>query len=267
MAPTIVLLHALGASGGAWAKVSARLADKYHCVAPDLPGFGEEPALSGGVTATLDWLTAKIARLSPAAYLLVGHSMGGKFATLLAARADAGEPGLAGLAGVVLLAGSPPSPEPMDEGRRAEMIGWFDDGPPSEAGACRFVAANVSHPLPPEIEAKAVADVRRTEPAAWIDWLEHGTREDWSDRVGRLSTYALIVAGADDGGLGEASQRRLNAPHFTSPRVVVVPRAKHLLPYEQPEAVARLINEAACGCRPEPPPASARLSQATSRSI
>lgn len=247
MAPTIVLLHALGASGGAWAEVSARLADKYHCVAPDLPGFGEEPALSGGVTATLDWLTAKLARLSPAAYLLVGHSMGGKFATLLAARAEAGEPGLAGIAGVVLLAGSPPSPEPMDEGRRAEMVGWFANGPPSKADARRFVAANVAHPLPPESEAKAVADVCRTDPAAWINWLERGTRDDWSDRVRRLSTSALIVAGADDGDLGEANQRRLNFPHFTSSRMVVVARAAHLLPYEQPEAVARLIDAAARG--------------------
>jgi pimeloyl-ACP methyl ester carboxylesterase len=258
VAPRLVLLHALGASGGAWAGVTARLGRRYACVAPDLPGFGAEPALSGGVAATLDWLTAEIARLSPAAYLLVGHSMGGKFATLLAARAEAGELGLAGLKGVVLLAGSPPSPEPMNEVRRAEMVRWFASGAPSDADARRFVAANIAHQLSVEFEAEAIADMRRSHPAAWIDWLERGAREDWSGRVGRLSTPALIVAGAEDGDLGELNQRRLNVPHFTSPRVTIVPRAVHLLPYEQPEAIANLIDEAARAWLPEPPPTSAR---------
>lgn len=245
MAPTLVLLHALGASGGAWADVTARLGRRYTCVAPDLPGFGSEPALSGGVAATLNWLAAEIARRSPANYLLVGHSMGGKFATLLAARVEAGEAAVAGLSGVILLAGSPPAPEPMDERRRAEMIGWFADGPPSDADARRFVAANVAHPLSPERQAKAVADVRRSSPAAWIDWLKRGAREDWRDCAGRLSTPALIVAGAEDGDLGEQNQRRLNVPHFTSSRVAIVPGAAHLLPYEQPDAIAGLIDEAA----------------------
>ncbi|MGJ3627225.1 hypothetical protein AB5I41_10290 [Sphingomonas sp. MMS24-JH45] len=58
------------------------------------------------------------------------------------------------------------------------MVGWFADGPPDEADARRFVAANVAHSLPPDSEAKAVADVCRTDPAAWIDWLKRGTRDE-----------------------------------------------------------------------------------------
>lgn len=259
MAPTLILLHALGASGGAWAEVTARLGSRYPYAAPDLPGFGKEPALSGGIAATLDWLAAEIARLSPAAYILVGHSMGGKFATLLAARAEAGATELVGLAGVILLAGSPPSPEPMDEDRRAEMVSWFADGSPSEANARRFVAANVVNRLPPKLEAKAIVDVLQADSAAWTDWLERGSREDMSDQVGRLSTPALIVAGAKDGDLGEINQRRLNAPFFTSPQVLVVRNAAHLLPYERPDAVAALIDEASRAWVPEPPPAPARL--------
>jgi pimeloyl-ACP methyl ester carboxylesterase len=94
------------------------------------------------------------------------------------------------------------------------------------------------------LEARAVADVQRSSLTAWIDWLEGGAREDWSNRISRLSTPALIVAGAKDGDLGEENQHRLNAPHFTSPQLVVVPEAAHLLPYEQPEAVAELIEVA-----------------------
>lgn len=242
---TLVLLHALGASGGAWRAVVERLGSRYECFAPDLPGFGDQPALSGGIAATLDWLVDQIEQRAPASYLLVGHSMGGKFATLLAAQAQAGERRLAGLAGVVLLAASPPSPEPIDKARRAEMVGWFADGRPSEADARRFIESNTAHPLPTGLQDRAIADFRRSSPTAWTDWLERGACEDWGDRVGRLEVPGLIVAGAEDGDLGEANQRRLNVPHFASSRVVVVPRSAHLLPYEQPDVVARLIDEAA----------------------
>ena len=239
------MLHALGASGGAWSAVVDRLDNRFDCFAPDLPGFGNHAdAAETGIAATLGWLAAEIPRHAPDDYVLVGHSMGGKFATLLAARAEAGDPGLHGLAGVVLFAASPPSPEPVEEGRRAEMIGWFADGPASEADARRFVEANVAAPLPHDRLACAVADVCRSSPAAWIGWLERGAREDWSDRVGRLATPTLIVAGADDDDLGEANQRRLNVPHYAAPRVAVVPHAAHLLPYEQPDIVAGLISDA-----------------------
>lgn len=247
MAPQIVvMLHALGASGRAWDEVIAALGGDYACFAPDLPGFAEAVGMAEtGIAATLDWLTEEIGRRAPAAYMLVGHSMGGKFATLLAVRAEAGEPRLAGLSGVVLLAASPPAPEPMDEARRAAMIGWFADGAPDEADARRFVEDNIAGPLAPARFGRAVADVRRSAPAAWKGWLERGSREDWRDRAGRLSSPATIVAGADDGDLGEANQRRLNLPHYARAKVVVLPGAAHLLPYEQPDAVARLIEEAA----------------------
>lgn len=242
---TLVLLHALGASGGSWSAVVDRLDNRFDCFAPDLPGFGGNADVAEtGIAATLDWLAVEIAARAPNEYLLVGHSMGGKFATLLAARAETGEPGLRNLAGVVLLAGSPPTPEPMDESRRAEMVGWFTDGPAGETDARRFVEANVAAPLPHDLMACAIADVCRSSPAAWIGWLERGAREDWSDHIGRLATPALIVAGAEDGDLGEANQRRLNVPQYAVPRVVVVPHAAHLLPYEQPDIVAGLISDA-----------------------
>ncbi|MGJ3627226.1 alpha/beta fold hydrolase [Sphingomonas sp. MMS24-JH45] len=102
------MLHALGASGGAWAEVSARLADKYHCVAPDLPGFGEEPA------ARRRHRDARLAhrqdRAAVARRLSAGRAQhGGQVRDV--ARSAGGGQGLAGLAGVVLLAGSPPTPD------------------------------------------------------------------------------------------------------------------------------------------------------------
>jgi surfactin synthase thioesterase subunit len=191
----------------------------------------------------LDWLALEIRKRDPGAWMVVGHSMGGKLATLIAARSEHGDLGLAALAGVVLLAGSPPSPEPMDEDRRTTMLGWATDGAISQVDAETFVDANISSGLAQDLRTRAVADVMRADPVAWRAWLTRGSREDWSEEAGRIAAPALLIAGADDGDLDAEAQGRLNLPHFARGRVETVADAAHLLPYEQPEAVARLIDD------------------------
>jgi hypothetical protein len=87
----------------------------------------------------------------------------------------------------------------------------------------------------------AIDDVRRSSREAWLGWLERGSREDWSAEAGIISIPALILAGADDGDLGEDAQRRLNLPHYVTADVQVVQGAAHLIPYEQPQVLAALI--------------------------
>ncbi|MCT8003633.1 alpha/beta hydrolase [Sphingomonas sanguinis] len=241
--PTLVFLHALGASGREWDRVRERLAPMPG-IALDLPGFGEHADQGyADVTAMADGLADEIRKRRLTACLLVGHSMGGKIATLVAARAVAGEAGLAGVVGVVLVAASPPSPEPMEEDRRAPMIGWVENGPIRREDAETFVDANTAAPLPEPLRDKAIEDVRRSSREAWLGWLERGSREDWRATAGRISIPALIVAGAEDGDLGEDAQRRLNLPHYRHADIRVVKGAAHLIPYEQPDALADLIAE------------------------
>jgi len=45
-APAVVLLHGAGASGLMWRDHMARLQDRFHCLAPDLPGFGASNRLA-----------------------------------------------------------------------------------------------------------------------------------------------------------------------------------------------------------------------------
>lgn len=240
--PTLVFLHALGASAGEWRHVVDHLPDR-ECIALDLPGFGA--AADAGYTdvATMaDWLADAIRARALTSCVLVGHSMGGKIVTLVAARAAAGEVGLSGVLGVVLVTASPPSPEPMDEDRRAEMIGWFADGQPSRADAATFVDANTATPLPAPLRDAAIDDVLRSNRQAWLGWLERGSREDWAAEAGRITNPALIIAGADDGDLGEDAQTRLNMPHYAHADLRVVQGAAHLIPYEQPQRLAALID-------------------------
>lgn len=46
------------------------------------------------------------------------------------------------MASVVLVAASPPWPEPIDEARRVRMIDWFADGTITAEDAATFVDAN-----------------------------------------------------------------------------------------------------------------------------
>ncbi|WP_294322208.1 alpha/beta hydrolase [uncultured Sphingomonas sp.] len=239
--PTLVFLHALGASGGEWDLVRRHLSD-HPSLSLDLSGFGERADRGyADVAAMADALADTIRAHRLTACVLVGHSMGGKIVSLVAARAGAGEEGLAGILGVVLVAASPPAPEPMEDDRRAQMIAWVADGSIARADAETFVDANCAAPLPDPLREQAIGDVLRSSREAWLGWLERGSREDWSSRVGTVAIPALILAGAEDGDLGEVAQRALNLPHYPHGKVATIDGAAHLIPYEQPEALADAI--------------------------
>ncbi|WP_343525881.1 alpha/beta hydrolase [Sphingomonas sp.] len=242
----LFLLHALGGSARAWDAVMARIGPGVACRALDLPGFGARADQGyADVERMVDGVIDVVRSARVDRWIIVGHSMGGKIATLVAARAGSGEVGLEGLAGVALIAASPPGPEPMDEDRRAEMLAWAADGRFSRTEAARFVDANTAERLPDRLRDAAMDDVQRSAPMAWRGWLERDSREDWSAQVDRIAVPALIVAGAEDGDLGEAAQRRLNLPHYPEATLHVVDGAAHLLPLERPDAVARLIADLA----------------------
>lgn len=242
--PVLFCLHYLGGSARTWRLLAERLGPHVRCIGIDLPGFGDEAPMPGGdVAAMADHVAARIvAEAPPGPWIIAGNSMGAKVALALARRHEDGE--LAGLAGLVLLAGSPPAPEPMAEERRQAMIAWIDADPETrrrEADA--FVSSNVGAPLDPEDHARAIEDVLRANPQAWKAWLTGGANEDWRERIGTLSVPALVVSGAEDGDLGPEAQAALTLTHLARHRHEVAPGAGHLLPLERPEMLAALIRE------------------------
>lgn len=263
MTATAFCLHALGSSSEEFAALRARLSGTLDLVGIDLPGFGSSSAATGTTVEEMAVLVERAIGTSGATeWALVGHSMGGKVASVVAGRTMSGANGLFGLRAVVLLAASPLSPEPMDEERRASMLAWAADHEIGPDEAAEFVDANTADRLAPEPYAMAVHDVQRADLGAWTAWLTRGSREDWSDTIAPSPVPALVLAGAEDGDLGPDAQRELNLPHWPRGEFDVVPGAAHLLPWEQPDAVADRIRsfwERRVDHGPVVPTASARV--------
>lgn len=89
-APTVVMLHGFTGSKENWYPVATRLRGRYRLVVPDLPGWGESQRIAGadyGFLAQSDRVARFIDAVSPGAgVVLLGHSMGGGVAALVAAR-------------------------------------------------------------------------------------------------------------------------------------------------------------------------------------
>lgn len=88
--PAVVFLHGVGNSGGMWAQHMQHLSG-YHCLAPDLPGFGRSNRLSWvSISDTARQVAQLIESQVPRQRAhVVGLSLGGAVAhTLLAQRSD-----------------------------------------------------------------------------------------------------------------------------------------------------------------------------------
>ena len=93
-APTVVMLHGFTGSKENWYPVAERLRGKVRLLVPDLPGWGEsqrKPGADYGFVAQAERVAAFIEQVAlpgqqDSEIVLLGHSMGGGIAALIAAR-------------------------------------------------------------------------------------------------------------------------------------------------------------------------------------
>ncbi|MEI3868250.1 alpha/beta hydrolase [Microbacterium sp. CCNWLW134] len=240
---TVYVLPGLGLSAEAAVPLVTHLSPGLAVVGIDLAGHGgRADAADGSVSALADGVIEAIAQTATGGpWILCGHSMGGKVAAVVADRVLRGDAPLFGLAGLVLLAPSPATPEPMATEKRDQMLSWVTDGPIAEEHAGEFVADNVAAPLDPADETAAIAQVRAMSPLAWRRWLEEGSREDVSADLDISALPAVVLAGAEDGDLGADAQPGLVARTLPNATVTSLPGAGHLLLFERPAEVAAAI--------------------------
>jgi pimeloyl-ACP methyl ester carboxylesterase len=228
--PALVFLHYWGGSAATWRKVVARLDQETRCVALNQRGWSGSKATDGryDLAAMAGDVKAVVARLGLGRFVLVGHSMGGKVAQILA------KGGLPGLAGLVLVAPGPPTPMSVPEEVREAMLQSYQS-----AEGVEQALKNLAGPKLPDAErAGVIADTLAGEPGAKREWTEHGMVEDLGLASGDIAVPVTVPVGSLDQVEKPERLRSIFSALVPQARFVEVEGFGHLLPLEAPEPIA-----------------------------
>ncbi|HLZ31428.1 MAG TPA: alpha/beta hydrolase [Chloroflexota bacterium] len=217
-------------------KVFELLAERHHVYVPELPGYGEssgEDLLEDMLDFTLHGWDVVVA-LGIHRPILVGHSMGGMVAAEMACLA----------------------PDAVDKLVLVDAYGlWLEDEPiPDIFAFLPFEFGDYLFHDPERAAALLTGGTDAADPESLRDFFIGNARSlgtagkmlfpipnrRISKRLYRLTTETLVVWGEHDRLMSPAYARRWGAllPHS---RVVSVADAGHMLPYEQPAALARAV--------------------------
>ncbi|MEU6089761.1 alpha/beta hydrolase [Streptomyces sp. NPDC047085] len=221
--PPVVCVHGAGVSSREFLPFLEALAPHHDAWAVDLPGFGASQDPSYGSEQPLglraladsldDWLAA--ADLDPA--VLLGSSFGCQVAVDFTVRRPER------VAALVLVG---PTVDPAARGFLHQVLRW---------------ARNAPHERP-SMAPLNIADYRDAGPRRVAGAFAESLRDRVEDKLPHVPVPALVVRGAQDRMVpqewAEEATRLLPAG-----RLAVVPRAGHMVPYRQPDALADLVRD------------------------
>ncbi len=246
-AATVVMLHGFTGSKENWYPLAARLRGRYRMLIPDLPGWGaseRKPDEDYGFVAQAERVADFIRAQSPGVpVVLLGHSMGGGIAALVAAR----HPDLVARVGLLDAAGV----RFNDNQFGLDVLAGGNPFAVTDAQSLRRYIDTVFH---------------REEAKPWIPWpASHGfiakRRQDAVfeqavlERIGRgperfapgdaaagIHQPALLLWGRQDTVI-DPSALEIYAGLIPQARTLLVEDAGHMALMEQPPAVAAAVVE------------------------
>jgi pimeloyl-ACP methyl ester carboxylesterase len=245
--PAVVLVHGFGSSLYTWKGVIPALAAGHHVVALDLPGFGgsDQPAdlsfedLPRAVLGLIDRLGIERASL-------VGNSMGGATAALVAAESPSRVNAL------VLIDAAGLDRDPSERPRLVRLVmspaGSLIARLPGKRlvveASLRQVFHDAAH-VTPERVSEYLASARRqgTFPAMRSLGASLGERTSMvQEALPRIVAPTLVLWGDDDRWIDIAHADRFVAA-IPGARKVIIAACGHVPQEEKPEEVARLLLE------------------------
>jgi pimeloyl-ACP methyl ester carboxylesterase len=253
--PPLLLSHATGFHGCAYTPMAAHLRRRFHCWALDYRGHGDSDPPPDDVVAWPvfgDDALAVAEALELRGAMGFGHSMGG--ATLL--MAELARPGT--FAGLVLFEPIAFPPEPVDEGRIAEIAGAarrrrevfasrdeayanYASKPPLNVMVPDALRAYVEHGF---VDQPGGSVRLRCDPEHEAAIFEAGAQQDTYDRLGAVDCPVVVAAGSAarnmPGALAPAVAAAL--PHG---RFVRFEDLTHFGPMQDPGRVAGLVSDLA----------------------
>ncbi|MEF3119537.1 alpha/beta hydrolase [Streptomyces chrestomyceticus] len=232
--PTLVFLHYWGGSARTWDLVVDRLAGR-DVLTVDFRGWSRSSALPGPYTLgqLADDTLAVLADAGVTDYVLVGHSMGGKVAQLVAATRPAS------LRGIVLVGSGPAKPAAQVTPEYQEALSHAYDSAESVAGARDHVLTATE--LPASVKAQVVTDSLTVTGAARTEWPLRGIAQDITELTRMIGVPALVVAGEHDQVEPVGVLRDNLVPYLPHAELVVLPHTGHLIPLEAPAGLVDVI--------------------------
>ncbi len=229
---TVTLIHGgLADAQANWYKVFPLLADEYHLLAPDLPGFGESQALKADdIKALLDWLAAFLDAVGAEQTVLVGNSFGGLLARLFAAEYPIRVPAL-----ILMNGGMVPNvPAVARSILRLPLIGsgllqLMSRRASSEAMLRRLV--HVQSAVTPQLIESALKNAQ-----GFRDLMRMASLHSLpANRVPPVNT--LILWGVEDGVVGLDAAKKLQA-QLRGSKLVEIADCGHMPQLEAPDVFA-----------------------------
>jgi abhydrolase domain-containing protein 6 len=243
-APALVMLHGYTGSKENWYRLCSLLPRRYRLLAPDLPGWGESERVDGadyGFAAQADRVAAFLAEVARGPVVLLGHSMGGGIAALVAAR----HPDR--VARLVLLDAAGVEFAENAFGR-AVLEGGNPFGVDDTAALDRYLSTlfheRDARPALPWPGSWAYVAHRRREAAFEAAVLERIGRSDErflpGEEAARIRQPTLLLWGAHDQVI-DPSAMALYAGRIAGARTGLLERSGHMTLMEEPRAIADAV--------------------------
>lgn len=237
----VVLLHPFPVSHEFWLPVADALATRYRIILPDLRGHGESGIGEG--PATMEKHAADIARVMDHADVgrapLVGVSIGG-YALFEFWRKYRGRVAALGLCNTKAPADGPEA----RAGRLQAANDVLERGTePFFAGMIQKVLAKTTREMRPDLADGALRMMRQMSPED-VAQVQRGmaARPDSVDTLKTINVPTLLITGDEDTMTG-VKEAELMRQHISASQMRVIPKAGHYSPWEQPEAVGRILRQ------------------------
>jgi 3-oxoadipate enol-lactonase len=234
----LVLLGSLGSTTAMWQPQFDGLADRFRCLAIDLPGHGASPTAAGGDSVTIaslaDGVIDVLDRLGLHRVAVAGLSIGGMMALQLAAAHPER------LTGVVALCTSAHLPSVESWRERATLVRTATNGAeaiaPTIVGRWFTPAFAAAHP---DDVAAMEAMIGSVDPEGYARCCEAIGAMDLRPSLPTIDVPLLVIAGDADPSTPPDHGRAI-ATAAPLARFAVVPAA-HLASWERSDDVNRLI--------------------------
>lgn len=229
-APALLIAHGLFGSARNWNVIARRLSGPRRVVSVDMRNHGESPRLDGHGYAELAADLAEVIEAEGAPMDVLGHSMGGKSAMMLALS----RPEL--IRRLVVADIAPVAYTHSQNHLIAAMRGLDLSGLTSRSEADTRLASSIETPA---VRAFLLQSLDlKSEPPRWRINLDVLEREmpgivGWPDPSGQFTGPTLFVAGAESDYIQPEARPRIKAL-FPEARQVKIPGAGHWLHAERP---------------------------------